>query len=60
MVVVAIGAANALVIRLARLDVHARLAPAAAHLPVWLRLAGGVSLVAWVTALSLGRLVGYF
>jgi hypothetical protein len=27
---------------------------------VRLRLAGGVSLAAWLTALTLGRLVGYF
>jgi len=25
-----------------------------------IRLAGGVSLAAWLTALTLGRLVGYF
>jgi hypothetical protein len=28
--------------------------------PVRVRLAGGLSLAAWLTALTLGRLVGYF
>ena len=60
MVVVAIGATNALAVRLVRLDKRLRLAPATENLPVWFRLVGGVSLLAWVAALSLGRLVGYF
>lgn len=60
MVVVAIGTANALAIRLMRIEAHLCLVPATVTLPVRLRLAGGVSLVAWVTALGLGRLVGYF
>jgi hypothetical protein len=28
--------------------------------PARLRLAAGISLVSWLTALTLGRLVGYF
>lgn len=60
MAVVLIGVINALVVRLALPDARLRLTPATGQLPVWLRLAGGVSLAAWLTALSLGRLVGYF
>jgi hypothetical protein len=60
MVVVGIGTANALAVR--------TLGPAALT-PVWaarekppvrVQLAGGLSLVAWLMALTLGRLVGYF
>jgi hypothetical protein len=60
MVVVLVGVVNALVVRLVLPAAGAPLAPATGKLPVRLRLAGGVSLAAWLTALSLGRLVGYF
>jgi hypothetical protein len=60
MVVVGVGAANALAVRTL---VPAALTPvrsAPAKPPVRLQLVGGLSLVAWLTALTLGRLVGYF
>jgi len=59
MAVVAVGASNALALRIVG---HAqvmqmRTAPTP---PRRLRVAGGISLTAWLTALALGRLVGYF
>lgn len=54
MAVVAVGIANALVLRLAL--------PASPvePLPAWLRAGAAVSLAAWLSALVLGRLIGYF
>jgi hypothetical protein len=51
MVVVGAGAANALILRMPS---------PTAQPPGRVRLAGGISLAAWLTALTLGRLVGYF
>ncbi|MBM4260222.1 MAG: hypothetical protein FJ145_02155 [Deltaproteobacteria bacterium] len=60
MVVVAIGAANVLTIgRLPGFQQPQTDAPHA-NLPLRSRLAAFVSLVSWLTALILGRLVGYF
>jgi len=60
MVVVGLGTANALLLRiLARAQVSDL---PSAHTPptARLRLAAGLSLAAWLTALTLGRLIGYF
>jgi len=60
MAVVAAATVNALALRsVAPVDV-ARANPAAGKPSRRLRIAGGISLVAWLTALTLGRLVGYF
>lgn len=48
MLVVVLGTANALALR------------TQSQSPARLRLAAGVSLASWLTALTLGRLVGYF
>lgn len=58
MAVVALGTTNALV-----LLSHSRtvtMTPPQGKTPVRFRLAAGISLAAWLTALTLGRLVGYF
>lgn len=60
MAVVAMGTANALALRWVRPVDPLRILPAGAKPPRRVRLAGGVSLAAWLTALTLGRLVGYF
>lgn len=60
MVVVAIGTANALAVRTLVPESIAPMQSAREMSPVWVRLAGGLSLAAWLTALTLGRLVGYF
>jgi hypothetical protein len=54
MVVVAVGTANALALRM--------MWPAstAGKTPARLQLAAGISLATWLAALTLGRLVGYF
>jgi hypothetical protein len=60
MVVVGIGAANALVLSVV-LQAHiTEKTPRYGKPSVSLRLAGGISLIAWLTALILGRLIGYF
>lgn len=58
MAVVALGTANAFLL-LPRARTVAMDAPQG-KTPVRFRLAGGISLAAWLTALTLGRLVGYF
>jgi hypothetical protein len=60
MAIVAAGTANALVLRMAAPDELLRAWPALEMAPRRVQLAGGVSLAAWLTALTLGRLVGYF
>lgn len=60
MVVVGLGTANALFFRLLP-QAHIRERASIHGKPsVRLRLAGGISLTAWLTALTLGRLIGYF
>jgi hypothetical protein len=60
MIVVAVGTANALAIRkMWRADVS-EIASADGTVPARVQFAAGVSLVAWLAALTLGRLVGYF
>jgi len=59
MVVVGAASANAIVLRIGLREDLTRAAPGG-RASGRMRLAGGVSLVAWLTALTLGRLVGYF
>jgi hypothetical protein len=58
--VVAIGLANALALRRIVPDAQGPKLSAAGQLPPPIRLAAGLSLASWITALTLGRLVGYF
>jgi hypothetical protein len=60
MVVVGVGTANALAVRTLVPDAIAPLRSTREKPPVRVQLAGGLSLAAWLTALTLGRLVGYF
>jgi hypothetical protein len=60
MVVVGIGVANALAMRTFVSAAIRSVGAALEKPPVRVQLAGGISLVAWLTALTLGRLVGYF
>ena len=55
MVVVALGTVNALALRMLSPAQVSETKP-----PARLRLAAGISLATWLTALTLGRLVGYF
>jgi hypothetical protein len=57
---VGIGAANALVLSLVPRAYITEKTPRHGKPPASLRLAGGISLIAWLTALILGRLIGYF
>ena len=60
MSVVAIGVANALLLRGSAPEKRASEWPAPDRIPLHVRVAAAGSLVAWLTALVLGRLVGYF
>lgn len=60
MVVVGVGTANALALRMLAQAGLSGITSTNGKPPARLRLAGGVSLAAWLTALTLGRLVGYF
>lgn len=60
MVIVALGTANILGLRMLSARQPANTTPPHEHTPTRLRLAAGLSLAAWLTALILGRLVGYF
>ncbi|MGH7844760.1 MAG: hypothetical protein ACREQW_06285 [Candidatus Binatia bacterium] len=60
MVVVGIGTANALLLRIPARAQLSDLPSAHTPPPARLRLAAGLSLAAWLTALTLGRLIGYF
>jgi hypothetical protein len=60
MVVVCAGAANALALRWVLPDDILHKPSPGGNLPGRVRLAGVISLLAWLTALTLGRLVGYF
>jgi hypothetical protein len=60
MVVVGVGTANAVALRTLVPDAIAPMKSALEKPPVRVQLAGGISLAAWLTALLLGRLVGYF
>jgi hypothetical protein len=60
MVVVGVGTANALALRMLVSDAIAPTGSALEKPPVRVQLAGGISLAAWLTTLTLGRLIGYF
>ncbi len=60
MIVVGVATANALSLRLMAPARLAHLRSAADAPPRRVQLAAGISLAAWLTALTLGRLVGYF
>jgi hypothetical protein len=60
MLVVAIGTANVLALRILPSAQAAKIASTHAKSPAHLRFAVGLSLAEWLTALTLGRLVGYF
>lgn len=60
MVVVGLGTANAVTLHMLARARAADLASVHGKPPVRLRLAGGTSFALWLTALTLGRLVGYF
>ena len=60
MLVVAIGTANVLTLRILPSAQASEIASRHAKPSRPLRLAAGLSLATWLTALTLGRLVGYF
>ena len=60
MVVVAVGAVNALALQTGFAGGRGPAGWETARPPIWTRAAAGLSLTAWLTALVLGRLVGYF
>jgi len=60
MVVVGVGTANAVALRMLVPNAIVAMRSALEKPPVRVQLAGGISLAAWLTALLLGRLVGYF
>lgn len=60
MLVVAIGTANVLTLRILASAQASEIASLHAKPPLPLRLAAGISLGTWLTALMLGRLIGYF
>src|SRR5688572_14112743 len=60
MAVVIIGTGNVMALRIPPPSDASEIASAHAMPPLRLRLAAGVSLTAWLTAMTLGRLVGYF
>lgn len=61
MLVVAAATVNAVALRvIVEQSELSRLGMTRGKLPAHVRIAGGVSLSAWLTALILGRLVGYF
>lgn len=59
MVLIMLATANALALRAAGVDALLRSTDTAQALPVRIRLAAAISLGAWLTVLTLGRLVGY-
>jgi hypothetical protein len=60
MIIVAIGAANVLTLRILLSAQVAKIAASDQTSPGYLRFAATLSLAAWLMALTLGRLVGYF
>jgi hypothetical protein len=60
MAVVALGTANALALRVLPQTQVSEITSTKGKPPARLRFAGGISLVTWLTALTLGRLIGYF
>jgi hypothetical protein len=60
MVVVAVGTANALALRVTWPAGVAEITSTGGRTPPRFQFAAGVSLAAWLAALTLGRLIGYF
>lgn len=60
MIVVAVATANAVALRVIADVAVSRIGATRGKPPGYARIAGGFSLLAWLTALILGRLVGYF
>ena len=60
MLVVAIGTANVVALRILLPAQASKIAASHEKSPAHLRFAAGLSLATWLTALTLGRLVGYF
>jgi hypothetical protein len=60
MVVVAVGTANALALRMTWPAHVSEITSTEVKTPARLRFAAGISLATWLAALTLGRLVGYF
>ena len=60
MIVVGVASANAFALHALGASRLAPMRSAVDHPPTRMRIAAGVSLVAWLSALTLGRLVGYF
>lgn len=60
MVVVGIAIGNVLLMRLAVPDGWLRMGAMSEKVSMGMRLSGCISLAGWLTALTLGRLVGYF
>jgi hypothetical protein len=60
MVVVAAGSVNALALHMAVPDDRSLSHWTTSGMPARVRFAAGISLAAWLSALTLGRLVGYF
>lgn len=60
MLLVAVGLANAAALHLTGRRRWQDLPTTGSNVPMRLRIAAGISLTAWLTALVLGRLVGYF
>jgi hypothetical protein len=60
MLLVAVGMVNAAALHLTGFRSLQDLPAADLHIPMRIRIAAGISLTAWLTALVLGRLVGYF
>jgi hypothetical protein len=60
MVVVAVGTANALALRVMWPPHVSQIASTDGKTPARLQIAAGVSVATWLAALTLGRLIGYF
>jgi|SRR5687768_8659704 hypothetical protein len=60
MFLVLVGTANTLVLRMPAQAQEADIGSTRVKPPARLRVAAGISLAAWLSALTLGRLVGYF
>lgn len=59
MVIVGVGIANALILH-GVMSRERRVSPEHWQPPAHIRISAGISLAAWITALVLGRLIGYF
>ena len=60
MILVLLGTANTLTLRMPTQAQESQIASTRVKPPARLRVAAGISLATWVSALTLGRLIGYF